>query len=219
MLSLLPTMAAMEATTVATDTMASDLLTLSPRQSPRRSPRRSPRLLLNTTSLFTDTTGTMASAPLMLSLLPSTSMPTLPMDTTMVEAYSTPQVCKKPPSTILRTASCNIVVGSFQQNCVLICSKASPSRLTKKPMPSNSCNSFANCNDKIFFRFSSPLPCLSVFDFKQNYWINLAHSAIPKEPSLKEFSVKHLKHSPSTYPTCKCRGSSGASLELTTQKL
>merc|ERR1712078_326394 len=116
MLSLLPTMAAMEATTVATDTMASDLprlsprrlpsptmaitatgdttasdlLTLSPRQSPRRSPRRSPRLLLNTTSLFTDTTGTMASAPLMLSLLPSTSMPTLPMDTTMVEAYSTP---------------------------------------------------------------------------------------------------------------------------------
>merc|ERR1712122_153541 len=78
MLSLLPTMAAMEATTVATDTMASDL------------PRRSPRRLPNTTSLFTDTTGTMASAPLMLSLLPSTSMPTLPMDTTMVKAYSTP---------------------------------------------------------------------------------------------------------------------------------
>merc|ERR1712117_882789 len=99
MLSLLPTMAAMEATTVATDTMASDLPRLSPRRllSPTMaitatgdttasdlltlSPRRSPRLLLNTTSLFTDTTGTMASAPLMLSLLPSTSMPPLPMDT------------------------------------------------------------------------------------------------------------------------------------------
>merc|ERR1712117_729188 len=80
-LSPLPTMAAMEATTVAMDTMASALL------------RRSPRLLLlptmameaimamatmasallrlsqllNTTSPFTDTTGTMASAPLMLS--------------------------------------------------------------------------------------------------------------------------------------------------------
>merc|ERR1712117_80299 len=35
----------------------------------------------------------------------------------------------------------------------------------------------------------------------------------------EEFSVKHLKHSPSSYPTCKCRGSSGASPELTTQKL
>merc|ERR1719471_1975430 len=137
MLSPLPTMAAMEATTVATDTMASDLLRLSPRLlplptmataeamattesallmlsplptmataeamatmasallmlSPRQSPRRSQRLLLNTTSLFTDTTDTMASAPLMLSLLPSTSMPTLPMDTTMVKAYSTPKVC------------------------------------------------------------------------------------------------------------------------------
>merc|ERR1712117_957756 len=126
----LPTMAAMETTTVATDTMASDLPRLSPLPtmataeamattasallmlrplptmataeamatmasallmlSPRQSPRRSPRLLLNTTSLFTDTTDTMASAPLMLSLLPSTSMPTLPMDTTMVKAYSTP---------------------------------------------------------------------------------------------------------------------------------
>merc|ERR1712117_268143 len=101
----LPTMAAMETTTVATDTMASDLPRLSPLPtmataeamattasallmlSPRQSPRRSPRLLLNTTSLFTDTTDTMASAPLMLSLLPSTSMPTLPMDTTMVKAY------------------------------------------------------------------------------------------------------------------------------------
>merc|ERR1711884_285675 len=108
MLNPLPTMAAMEATTVATDTTASALLMLSPLPtmataeamvtmasallmlSPRQSPRRSPRLLLNTTSLFTDTTDTMASAPLMLSLLPSTSMPTLPMDTTMVKAYSTP---------------------------------------------------------------------------------------------------------------------------------
>merc|ERR1719471_2004571 len=110
MLRPLPTMAAMEATTAATDTMASDLPRLSPRRLPlptmamataeamatmasallMLSPRRSPRLLLNTTSLFTDTTGTMASAPLMLSLLPSTSMPTLPMDTTMVNACSTP---------------------------------------------------------------------------------------------------------------------------------
>merc|ERR1712241_886720 len=85
--------AAMEATTVATDTMASDLPRLSPRRlpsptmaitatgdttasdlltlSPRQSPRQSPRLLRNTTSLFTDTTGTTASAPLMLSLLPT----------------------------------------------------------------------------------------------------------------------------------------------------
>ena len=76
-------------------------------------------------------------------------------------------------------------MGCSQHYCVPACSTAFPSPLTKKPMPSNSCNSFANCNDKIFFRFSSPLPCLSVFDFKQNYWINLAHSAIPKEPSLK----------------------------------
>merc|ERR1719511_307023 len=93
MLSLLPTMAAMEATMVATDIMASDLPRLSPRQlpsptmaitatgdttasalltlSPRQSPRRSPRLLRNTTSLFTDTMGTTASAPLMLSPLPT----------------------------------------------------------------------------------------------------------------------------------------------------
>ena len=81
--------------------------------------------------------------------------------------------------------SCNIVVGCSQHYCVPTCSKAFPSRLTKKRMPSNSCNSFANCNDKISSGFSSPLPCPSVFDFRQNYWINLAHSAIPKEPSLK----------------------------------
>merc|ERR1711884_42857 len=85
MLRPLPTMA----TAAAMATMASDLLTLRPLPtmataaamattasallmlSPRQSPRRSPRLLPNTTSLFTDTTGTMASAPLMLSLLPT----------------------------------------------------------------------------------------------------------------------------------------------------
>merc|ERR1712027_118357 len=95
-----------------TGTMASAPLMLSPRQNPRRSPRlllfpimameattamatmasallRLSRLL-NTMPPFMDTTGTMASAPLMLSLLPSTSMPTPPMDITMVKAYSTP---------------------------------------------------------------------------------------------------------------------------------
>merc|ERR1711978_547366 len=209
----LPTMA-----TVATDTTASALLRLSPRLLPLPTMataatdttasallRLSP--LLSTMSQSMDTTGTTASAPLMLSLLPSTTMPTLPTDTTMVKDYSRPWLCRKPPSTILRTASCNIVVGCSQQHCVQICSKAFPTRLTKKPMPSNSCNSFANCNDKISFGFLSPL--LSVFDFKvSNYWTNLAHSAIimskPQRILVtnscdighKEFTVKHFKYSP-----------------------
>merc|ERR1712117_755848 len=70
-LLLLPTMA-MEATT-AMATMASALLRRSPRLIllPTMATMASALLrlsrLLNTTSLFTDTTGTMASAPLMLS--------------------------------------------------------------------------------------------------------------------------------------------------------
>merc|ERR1712027_8632 len=127
-----------------TATTASALLRLSP--------------LLSTTSQSMDTMGTTASAPLMLSLLPSTTMPTPPTDTTMVKDYSRPWLCRKPPSTILRTASCNIVMGCSQHYCVPACSTAFPSRLTKKPIPSNSCNSFANCNDKISFGFSSSLP-------------------------------------------------------------
>ena len=46
-------------------------------------------------------------------------------------------------------------------------------------------------------------PSLSVFDFKWNYWVNLAQSAIPKELESKihvilatKNSVKHSKHSP-----------------------
>merc|ERR1712109_116356 len=200
---------AMEATAAGT---ASALLRLSP--------------LLSTTSQSMDTTGTTASAPLMLSLLPST-MPTPSMDTTMVKDYSRPQVCRKPLSTISQAASCNIVVGCFQQQCVPTCSKAFPIRLTKKPMPSNSCNSFTNCNDKISFRFSSPLPCLSVFDLKRNSWINLAQSAIPKElesqihviSTTKNSQSSTLNTAPSTYPTCKCRESSGASRVDNTEAL
>merc|ERR1719208_674318 len=119
----------------------------------------------------------------------------------MVKDYSRPRLCRKPPSTILRTASCNIVMGCSQHHCVPACSTAFPSRLTKKPMPSNSCNSFETAMIKFPSDFS--LSSLSVFDFKWNYWVNLAQSAIPEELESKihvisatKNSVKHPKHSP-----------------------
>merc|ERR1712117_287967 len=64
------------AITAMAATTESDLLRLSP--------------LLSTTSQYMDTTGTTASALLMLSLLPNTTMPTPPMDITLVKDYSKP---------------------------------------------------------------------------------------------------------------------------------
>merc|ERR1719288_5516 len=45
---------------------------------------------------------------------------------------------------------------------------------------------------------SPPLPCLSVFDFKCNYWINLAHSAIPKELESQFHVISATKNSQSS---------------------
>jgi len=45
------------------------------------------------------------------------------------------------------------------------------------------------------------LPSLSVFDFKKNYWTNLAHSAIPKELESQIHVISATKSQSSTLNT------------------